>query len=194
MYYFSPQDRAYGSFIQRTQLLPLIDKGGSVWFCTFTFPSIYKTIRDEDISKRYVCPLMLNLARQSQSTITPFVGWWCYSEDTRKHTHIHAAIHSTSTKLSPDLIYQEWKELGGGHVRKIEAFDTEKEGLSYIYGQHQRRDTGFWERPFTPPRDHKTGEYRKPLTKLDRFLYKSKNSAARFSPKVIRRINRSQTQ
>ena len=187
MYQLNPQDYDYGRKIQREKLLPLLGEG-SAWFCSLSLARPSKSLRDEDIPKRYIIPFCLNLSRQSQSTITPFVGWWIETIDFRHHTHTHIAFHSTNPFLESTTILDEWKHVGGGYMNSIRPFDPSKEGLAYIYGKHQRRTEGFWERPFTPPKDHKTGELRKPIDRMKRFIGKSSSTKA-FEPTVIRRVN-----
>ena len=215
MYHLNPEDQEYGHHIQRTHLAPLMKTGGCTWWCTFTFRNPHKSYGDEYISKNVIPTYCINLARQSQSIITPFVGWWAYKEDRRHQIHIHAAIHSTNPELGKELLLDEWKHLGEqlaykegqrqkphrkrpcitGHQNKVVPFDIMQGGLAYIYGGHQHRPEPYFQHPFTPPTDHKTGDWRKPVPAWKRWTYLGKptppNPHLDFTPKVIRRRKQS---
>jgi hypothetical protein len=207
MYDFNEADDQYGIHIQDTKLAPLAHTGTTLW-CTLTWKYTPKELRDEDVPTQYIQPLMLNTARQYQTTLTPFVGWWLSSQDHRHHSHIHIALHSTQP-LTPQNVLDEWIHIGeqlaanrGRKPRwgnkpcdtskkhnKIVPFDFTQQGLSYIYGKHMRRSQPFFEVPFTPPKDHRTGNNRKPVQKWERFVGKQQahNPHKHFEPRIIKR-------
>ncbi len=174
MYYLDNRtisaNRAYADLIN-DDLTELIDKGGTCLFSHFTFRREPFT-KDADFAKRWIVPLMLSLARQTQSIISPFVGWWAYHEDRRHQSHFHAAIHSNRL-IRPNDVKKLWTF--GMSEHKI--FDIEKSGLRYIYGGHQRRDKvkfpddekfpAFFQKPFSPPKTKKTGALRPPFDSVD---------------------------
>lgn len=208
MYQLNPKDSQYGRHIHRTVLAPLMLRG-STWFCSFTFRNPHKSYGDEFIEKHIIPTYCINLARQSQSIITPFVGWWSYKEDKGHQLHIHAAIHSSNPEMTAQLLLDEWKHLGEllahregqrkktnqsfpcitGHRNKVVPFDSAQDGLAYIYGGHQRRSEPYFQHPFTPPIDHKTGEWRAPVPAWRRLLAKRTphNPHKIHTPRIIRR-------
>ena len=205
MYRFSPSNSDYGRFIQRTQLNPLIERGGSAWFCCMTFSplrnGIPRSIADEHFPKRIIVPFMITLAREFQCTVTPFVGWWNYGTSKAHHTHFHPVIHLDTGDI-PDKVVQRtilsvWTaRKHSGRINKCERFNPSMDGLAYVYGQHQRRDEPFWEHPFEPPICHKTGKPLPPHSSLEGFLRGARKRpswkpAKQTRPTVIRRAKSS---
>lgn len=205
MYSFSASNADFGQFIQETQLKPLLEKGGSAWFCTFTFKPSRNgkplAIADEHFPKKVVVPYMLTLARELQATITPFVGWWNNGTSHHHHTHWHPVIHVDTENIEPKRIQKTilhtWKQhCNGGNLNKCVPFDLSLNGLSYVYGQHQRRDEPFFQHPFTPPIDNKTGRPLPPHSSLQGFIRSAKRTGACEAkptrPTIIRRAKRSE--
>lgn len=147
---------AEAKHITRTILEPLVEKGGYCYFSTYTFGLKGGVRWKEPRLIREITSYMLNLSRETQSTITPFVGWWCQSEDPKHETHWHAAIHGNK-ELPIHLLSKLWKKHG---ISKHELFHFDKDGLSYIWGKHQYGKM-FFTKPFTPPKN-RVGVNRKP--------------------------------
>ncbi len=197
MYHFNPQNHLYGEKVRDQVLRPLMKTGGSTWFCHFTFRNPYMRIKDEDFPKLHITPYLLSLSRQTQSVITPFVGWWSHAEDKRKITHWHLAFHSTeiitttwekkfNKFATPMEILWRSNAHEGGRFNKIQPYDITEGGLSYIYGEHQRRDEPYWERPFTPPTNGKSQKLLKPFDTIERLVAIPKRKKKEQLPKPPR--------
>lgn len=148
-------------WVVQNKLKPLHDKGGMTYFSTFTFGARGPTHWLHEQLNKAIVSYMLNLAREAQAVITPFVGYWCEAEDYRKHTHWHAAIHCNKAipiKILTDCWKYEANRLG---ISEHKIYDFSLGGLSYIWGQHQY-GSELYKRPFTPPKHKKSGRVRKP--------------------------------